>query len=387
MEKKCLICESKKLKKLFYAINQDLSRYGLRSLESSKCDRPSMTLDIRRCDDCGLVFNVEFNYQLVDYKSEEIQEARSFSPKYRKFMDESSSELKELLDLSGKTILEIGCGDGYYLSQFNEKSVLIGYEPSPERNIAIGRGINVLGHYFDWTDSLDLKCSLVIMRQVLEHLPDPLSMLKAIKNVLTKSNGDAYVYIEVPNSNKTLESLRFADFYYEHCLYFTTGSLVNLLQHSGFSVVSCREVFDGEVLAITAKCNKAEITQEKFEEAISNSLANIKRFREAGLRVAGWGSAGNGPSFLNLCKLDTELVQYVIDSDTRKQGKTIGGTNHLVVPPETLNEKPSEVIIIFSQFHKADILFQIKSKYPSVKYVYTLEEISRKDIGPEEIKI
>ncbi len=380
MEKKCIICESKNLKKLFFANNQELSRYGLRSSESAPRQSPLMTLDIRQCDACGLVFNADFKYELVDYKSEEIQEARGFSSKYKIFMDESSLELNKLLDLKEKSILEIGCGDGYYLSTFSEKSICMGYEPSPERNIAIQRGINVLGHYFDWTASVDLKCDLVIMRQVLEHLPDPLNMIRAIKNLLMNSNGSGHLYIEVPNSNKTLESLRFADFYYEHCLYFTTGSLVNLLEKSGFSVISCKEVFDGEVLSIIARCNQFEPSSEKFEEAVSNAVNNIKRLTHAGLKVAGWGSSGNGPSFLNLCKIDSDLIQYVIDSDKRKQGKNIAGTNQQVVAPEILIENTSDVIIIFSQFHKADIISAIKNKYSSVKHVFTIEEITQKNV-------
>jgi SAM-dependent methyltransferase len=390
MEKNCIICENKNLQELFFANNQELSRYGLRSSESSENQSPLMTLDIRRCDNCGLVFNADFKYDLVDYESEEIQEARGFSPKYKKFMDESSLELNNLIDLNGKKILEIGCGDGYYLSAFSEKSICMGYEPSPERNIAIKRGISVLGHYFDWTESVDLKCDFVIMRQVLEHLPDPLSMIKAIKNVLMKSNEYGYLYIEVPNSNKTLESLRFADFYYEHCLYFTTGSLVNLLEKSGFYVISCKEVFDGEVLSIIARCNKIEISRQNFGEAVTNAVNNINRLTQSGLKVVGWGSSGNGPSFLNLCKINSDLVRYVIDSDKRKQGKTIGGTNQIVVPPDILIENPSDVVIIFSQFHKADIFSEIKNKYSSVKYVLTIEEICQKnlpiDIEAENLK-
>jgi SAM-dependent methyltransferase len=390
MEKNCIICENKNLQELFFANNQELSRYGLRSSESSENQSPLMTLDIRRCDNCGLVFNADFKYDLVDYESEEIQEARGFSPKYKKFMDESSLELNNLIDLNGKKILEIGCGDGYFLSAFSEKSICMGYEPSPERNIAIKRGISVLGHYFDWTESVDLKCDFVIMRQVLEHLPDPLSMIKAIKNVLMKSNEYGYLYIEVPNSNKTLESLRFADFYYEHCLYFTTGSLVNLLEKSGFYVISCKEVFDGEVLSIIARCNKIEISRQNFGEAVTNAVNNINRLTQSGLKVVGWGSSGNGPSFLNLCKINSDLVRYVIDSDKRKQGKTIGGTNQIVVPPDILIENPSDVVIIFSQFHKADIFSEIKNKYSSVKYVLTIEEICQKnlpiDIEAENLK-
>jgi 2-polyprenyl-3-methyl-5-hydroxy-6-metoxy-1,4-benzoquinol methylase len=376
MNNKCTACESNKITELFDAKNQTLSRYGLISKKEKINEIDSnLNLKIMRCNSCGLMFNINFEYEKVNYESDEIQEARGFSPRYKKFMDDSSDLLNKNLDLNEKTILEIGCGDGYFLSRFKQKTKCFGFEPSPERTVALERGIEILGSYFDWDKNYNINYDLVIMRQVLEHLPYPISVAKALKKLVSSEESNGYVYIEVPNSNKTFEEQRFADFYYEHCLYFTTNSLVNLFETNGFRVLSCTESFDGEVLSLTAKSIKNNINYDLFKKSKLTAAANIKWLIDRGNKIIGWGSSGNGPSFLNICSIKQNQIEYVIDSDARKQGKFIAGTNQMVVPPEILNEENYDTVILFTQFHKNDIEHEIKNKYKNVKNILTIEDL------------
>ena len=81
--------------------------------------------------------------------------------------------------------------------------------------------------YFVADDVLkeDLAPDLIIMRQVLEHVPDPMVFLKAYHALLSRTKGgNGLLYVEVPSTNATIEKGRFSDFYYDHVGFFTLNS-------------------------------------------------------------------------------------------------------------------------------------------------------------------
>jgi len=371
---KCPACGSNQLATAFNAEPQPLARYGLRKDLSQARSAQRYPLTVVRCVGCGLLFNKEFDFSSIDYGSEGVQESRVFSPRIRDHMLESARSLKSRLDLKGKVVVEIGCGEGFFLEQFSGESACIGFEPSPEGYEAEKRGLQVHHRYFDPKGEQHLGATLVIMRQVLEHLPDPAVYLRAIRKLLTQSGGEGCLYVEVPNSNKTIEECRFHDFYYEHFAYYTSASLVNLLERCGFRVLSVRETFDGEILEAVSSALSHETVNllPALEERREHYVSLVDRYLREGKKVVAWGTAGNGCSFLNLCGLTTDKISLVVDSDVRKQGLYLPGTGQLVVSPESLHETRPDVVIILSQFHKADITRQIRAMLSPAPLIITV---------------
>lgn len=366
---KCPICQSEDVKNVFTAKDQPLARYGLCDTEAETHDIKILTLSMNQCRLCGVIFNSDFDYAKVNYRSEKIQESRLFSPSIRECMINSAQSLKQTIDLKNKQIVEIGCGEGFFLSQFSNESSCTGFEPSPEGLIARNCGINVISEYFDPVADYKLSPSLIILRQVLEHLVNPRAYLEAFARLLSTGEFGGHIYIEVPNGNATIEGARFHDFYYEHYLHFTAGSLVKLMESSGFRVTSCAEQFNGEILSAVGKITTQNKEKKSFEESRDAFRKFIDSRLNDGKKVVGWGTAGNGCSFLNLCGFGIDKIKYIIDSDTRKQNLYIPGTGQLVVSPEYLFSCPPDVIVILSQFHKKDIAEQIRTQFPNVSEV------------------
>jgi 2-polyprenyl-3-methyl-5-hydroxy-6-metoxy-1,4-benzoquinol methylase len=83
----------------------------------------------------------------------------------------------------------------------------------------------------------DNSLDVVVLFEVLEHVPDPNSMLNEIRRIL-KPNG--IVVIEVPNHDDALlqwfENKGYRDFYYRvpHLYYFNKTSLLRLADQCGF---------------------------------------------------------------------------------------------------------------------------------------------------------
>ena len=91
-----------------------------------------------------------------------------------------------------------------------DKARRIGFEPGPEGDVSIDLypDVEVRRTYFVAADVLEepLAPDLIVMRQVLEHVPDPMVFLKAYRTLLSRrEGGNGLLYIEVPSTNATIE--------------------------------------------------------------------------------------------------------------------------------------------------------------------------------------
>ena len=104
---------------------------------------------------------------------------------------------------AGLRVLDIGCGAGSLLRKFEIQGAKVtGFEPdrimsetARGRLSANARVENALFSPQDWHDAaFDLIC----MSHVLEHIPNPVDFLAALRRI-TRHGG--YLFIEVPNEN------------------------------------------------------------------------------------------------------------------------------------------------------------------------------------------
>jgi hypothetical protein len=77
----------------------------------------------------------------------------------------------------------------------------------------------------------------------------------------------------------------------------------------------------------------------------------LQELRSAGRTVAGYGAAAKGATLLNYCGIGTDLVQYVVDRNTHKQGLHMPGTHQLVRSPDALvDERTDDVLLLAWNF-------------------------------------
>jgi len=95
-------------------------------------------------------------------------------------------------------LLDIGCGDGHFLSYAKEYYNISGIEPSAELSVYASKLLNIpiLHGYFPKCMQKNEKMDIITMIQVLEHIPDPVYILKNVYNTL-KDNG--LIVIEIPS--------------------------------------------------------------------------------------------------------------------------------------------------------------------------------------------
>jgi hypothetical protein len=86
----------------------------------------------------------------------------------------------------------------------------------------------------------------------LEHIPDTAAFIKMVWRSL-RNSPNASVFFQVPDVLRVLEEEVFWDVYYEHCSYFSMGSLARVFRATGFDVVDVRREYSDQYLTIEAR--------------------------------------------------------------------------------------------------------------------------------------
>lgn len=97
-------------------------------------------------------------------------------------------------------IVEIGCGGGWNLEPFQREGFknLIGYKPGQEsREIGIRElGLDLREGFISDVINTGEKYDLIILNHLIEHLYDPIKILKELKSIL---QDDGIIYLGLPN--------------------------------------------------------------------------------------------------------------------------------------------------------------------------------------------
>jgi len=236
------------------------------------------------------------------------------------------------------------------------------------------------------------RVDIVVSRQVLEHIPEPRPFLSDVLKAGLAPGAHSAVVLEVPNTEATLRNLALWEVTYEHCTYFTRGSLARLLASCGFDVIHSEQTYADQFITLDARPSaastgeiRAEIEDlESLKELARSFAANyadhllywtqrLQSWATEGQRVALWGSGTRGISFLNLADTDRS-ISTVIDVNPRKHGKHLPGTGQMIVGPDSLKpgEGEPDVVLVVNPIYREEITRDLRERGLSAS-VQTLE--------------
>jgi SAM-dependent methyltransferase len=138
-----------------------------------------------------------------------------------------------LLDRTDGRVLDVGTGMGYLLAAFAEELPdfdIVGYDLNNEKEDFI-RANGATDFYFGSLETIPKKFDLITLNHVLEHLFDPVAVLKQAAALLKP---DGYLAVVVPCFRAV-----YTDFFFlEHCSHFTERSLNVVSALAGLSIVN-----------------------------------------------------------------------------------------------------------------------------------------------------
>ena len=350
---------------------------------------PRGDIELGFCRKCGFIGNVKFDLALNRY-SAAYEETQAYSPRFLRFLDEVWDDQIERFELGpGMTALEIGCGKGEFLVGLCERSgctgigVDPGYRPERTHSSAAERMSFVRDLY--GPKYAHLQADYVCCRHTLEHIAPVQEFVRLVRETI----GDrrhVNVFFELPDMERVLQQGAFWDVYYEHCTYFTRGSLARLFRASGFDVHRLYKAYDDQYLMLEAQpavqTTDPMLPQEndletitslvgRFERQVSERLQSLgdalARHRAQGHRLAIWGSGSKCVSLISSLRLGPELVA-VVDINPHKHGKFLAGSGIEIVSPDALRSLRPEVVLVMNSIYSEEIRHDlaVRSLHPEL---------------------
>jgi len=339
---------------------------------------PRGDLDLAACRACGFVTNTSFDPTLNAYSSS-YEETQGFSPTFRAFAEGLARRWIDRYDLHDKLIVEIGCGKGEFLALMCElgDNRGIGIDPAvaPERlDPAVRQRIDFRPELFS-EQHHTIDADVIVCRHTLEHVQPVAEFLRSVRSMIGDRT-DTVVLFELPDVLRVLQEVAFWDLYYEHCSYFTPGSLARLFRREGFDVVDLAMDFDDQYILIEARPGPGDSRELTLDNDLDATLAAVRHFGQAidgelerwreavGSRsgdtdggVVIWGAGSKGVAFLTT--LAVPGIEMAVDINPFKQGKFLPGTGTPVVGPDAIVADQPEAVIVMNPAYCEEIKRQL----------------------------
>lgn len=334
-----------------------------RVYDSAAEARASATGDVVLSQDSrtGLVSNSAFDPALLVY-DEHYQNEQATSAVFRRHLEQVIGIVGR--HLSGKTLLEVGCGKGYFLDRLRAAGfAATGIDPAYE-----GESTHVVRAPFQ--AGLGLSGEGIVLRHVLEHMQDPVAFLESI----AVANGrQGLIYIEVPCFEWICDNRAWFDIFYEHVNYFRRVDFERMFGR----IVEQGHVFGGQYLYVVADLGTLRAPEATDADAISFPIdftAGIEACRRAASRasadgVAIWGASSKGVIFSNHMSRSGVRLDLAIDLNPAKQERYIPRTALPIVSPERARSMlaPGSLVFVMNSNYFDEIVAQSGNAYQYLK--------------------
>jgi C-methyltransferase C-terminal domain/Putative zinc binding domain/Methyltransferase domain len=290
-------------------------------------------------------------------------------------------------------VVEVASNDGYLLKNYREKGIpVLGVEPA--RNIAKvaeEQGIPTVSEFFDVQLAEQLwkrygGADIIHANNVVAHVAD-LHGVVAGMAVLLKEDGVAV--IENHYVRDMIDHAEFDAIYHEHVCYYSATSFCNLFAQHGLVLVDVERlpVHGGSLRVYFQRANgprsfekegRARLERllqdeadygidqfdfyqnfgEKVERLRYELLELLEKIKAEGKRIVAYGASAKSTTLLNYYGIGKEILDFVVDRSTVKQGRYTPGTRLPIFAPEALLAHQPDYVLLLTWNFADEILAQ-----------------------------
>jgi SAM-dependent methyltransferase len=330
------------------------------------------------CDDCGFIFNLAFDQQLAEY-SGRYEETQGYSATFQRYHRALAQDLISRYGLRDKTVLEIGCGKGEFLALLCDHGLNrgLGFDPGYDGNrdvLGESPTAEVIVDFYS-EKYANHHADLVCCKMTLEHIPQPAAFVGLSRRAIRPGAGSVF-YLQVPEALRIFRDCVFEDIYYEHCCYFTAGSLSRLFRRQGLEPLKVYTSYADQYLAIEASVARGEsgrpLTVEQDLDTVRALIATFSQRNHAKISrwqqtlancatrgsVVLWGSGSKAVAFLGA--VDKEgTVDRVVDINPYRQRHFMPGSAQPIVAPAELKKDPPAAVVVMNPIYRGEVAAEL----------------------------
>ncbi len=348
---------------------------------------PTWPLDLVWCPECSLV-------QITETVSPEIlfRDYAYFSSFSDTMVTHARTIAEHLIAARGlgqnSLVMEIASNDGYLLQWYNQAGVpVLGIEPASNiAEVAIReRNVPTISEFFglelaDQLVAAGKQADVIHANNVLAHVADLNGIVAGISKLLKP---DGVAVVECPYLHDMIENVEFDTIYHEHLCYFSLTALDRLFRRHGLTIIDVEKlaIHGGSLrifavprgasavslavtnmLAAEAKWVESEAFYLRFGERVAGLrdklLGLLRHLKADNKRIAVYGASAKGSTLLNFFGIGSDLLEYVVDRSTVKQGYFTPGTHLKIHCPQRLVEDRPDYCLLLTWNFAEEILHQ-----------------------------
>ncbi len=330
-------------------------------------------INVQQCMNCYALY-LNPAYSQIGFKNLFGEASCSYgSQSFRVNEEIGWLEQRNLLK-SGLHVLDIGCYKGQFLASLPEDTIGTGVDIDQNaieyaQNQYGSSRLNFICADFEKMD-LESQPDLITMYHVLEHLPNPLEVLKRLRLL---ANDRTKLLVEVPILENGATNDINGFFSVQHMTHFSRNSLNNLIALAGWRIKEIEEQADYNGCRVICEPDVPErkIKREPHDlslcyEYLSSwyrALIDIEKVLNEQQKCNRWiiWGAGLHAEFIyqttSFFTNEIEREYIMVDSDLQKQGKKWRGIN--IYNPDILKDCVlGEVKILISSYGSQPVIEQ-----------------------------
>ncbi len=284
-------------------------------------------------------------------------------------------------------VVELASNDGYLLKNFVDRDIpVLGIDPAPDQAAAANAaGIRTLERFFGDEMARELRdaghtADVIIANNVLAHVPDINGFVAGMATLLAD---DGLITVENPYVRELVDRREFDTIYHEHYCYYSCTSIDRLMQRHGLFLndveffhnlhggtlrwhIGHQNVRTERALEYLAAEEESGLNHFDYYSAFADTVEGVRKqllgllqdLKSQGASIAAYGAAAKGSTLLNYVGIETDLVDFVVDRNTHKQGTFMPGTNQPVLAPRALIERRPDYVLLLAWNFAEEIMAQ-----------------------------
>jgi hypothetical protein len=339
----CPLCAGPTPQILFRLKDSPLVQNRLLSSREDALASRRVDVTYRYCSDCHFSFNPTFDRRSVSYEGYYNKQTESTT--YRGEVESLVHRLAADCGLGpDSAIVEIGCGNGYFLSRLaavTGSSDLRGYDPAYRAEN--GLSAHIEPRLFTPRD-LGARADLVVFRHCLEGLLD----VEATMAFLRHADATTRVYIEITDLDHILAERNPSLLYHECYRYFSLRAIDVFLRRVGFRPQRVYSLLGGGTLGITA-------VRTPGSDVLADPYGRLEEIVRRHAKVVIWGISGRAISVLTHMSWDERTVAFGVDIDPARQGMFVPVTGQRVLSPAQARLYAPDLVIVANELYAREI--------------------------------